>query len=675
MRVLPRSQGDSALPWFPRAFMGRGVRGAVGAVVAVTAIALVAPNAAVDATAGADAWTPSDWTGEVAGPPVPGIGLPPAPFPGTPVPLPEGYDVAPQYEGQAQCDPTAKPGTQKVADLIKGTYGANQVVWIPRACTVGGQSEHKEGRALDWMTDVRKPQERANAEAFLTWLMGPDQFGKPYGNAMRLGVMYIGWNDRIWRGYDIRRGWTELRGCFAKSNSSSDTVCHRDHIHISFTWDGASARTSFWDGTPMDAPYCPKDRSGATTTGMQRSADVVPVGPVQVLNTRTTLGVEKRCRLQQDRFRGDSHRIFAKVTGQGGVPETGVAAVRVRVTAQGSNAPSTVRTWSPGQSSSVPVVKVPMNADAFGEAIVPVASDGTIALAVTAGASDIVLDVLGFYPQGDQPNKSEVIGETTVLPMTESGGAPAPAPAPAPLAPPTEFSPATEEDEFFGIGAEIGYESTEQGALQPGEVRNVPLTGVPANATSALIAVTMREATKRGKLRIGQVTDKGVSASVRFPKTRSSTALIVVPVVNGRVDLAASKKPAVHVRVDVMGYSVGATPTRAVGLSAVRVHAKKIEAGETVSMKIRGLAGIPKKKKKATAVILKVTTRGKAGADGRVGFFPTGGADPGTRSAPIVNKKAFSSFVVSDISTTGEISFTPSVTSKVRVQVVGFVQP
>ncbi len=676
MTVLPRSQGDSALPWLPRALTGSGARVLVGGIIAVTVIALIAPQSSVDATAGADAWTPSDWTGEVAGPPVPGVGLPPAPLPGTPVPLPEGYDVAPEYEGQAQCDPAAKTGTQKLADLIKGTYGSNQVVWIPRSCDVGGQSEHKEGRALDWMTDVRKPQGRANAEAFLTWLMGPDQFGRPYGNAMRLGVMYIGWNDRIWRGYDIQRGWTELKGCFAKPATSSDTVCHRNHIHISLTWDGASGRTSFWDGTPMDAPYCPKDRSGASTPGVQRTADMVPVGPVQVLNTRAALGIAKRCRLQQDRFRGDSHRIFAKVTGQGGVPDSGVAAVRVRVTAQGSNAPATVRTWSPGQSSSVPVVKVPMNADAFGEAIVPVASDGTIALAVTAGASDLVLDVLGYYAQGDQPNKSEVIGETTVLPLTESGGAPAPAPAPAtPITPQTEFSPATEEDDFFGIGSEIGYESIEQGALQPGEVRNVPLAGVPGNATSALVAVTMREATKRGKLRIGQVTDKGASAQVRFPKTRSSTALIVVPVANGRVDIAASKKPAVHVRVDVLGYSVGAAPTQAVGLSAARVHKKKVAAGETVSLKIRGLAGVPKKKKKATAVILKVTTKGKDGADGRVGFFPTGGADPGTRSAPIMNGRAFSSFVVSDISTTGEISFTASATSKVRVQVVGFVRP
>ena len=123
------------------------------------------------------------------------------------------------------------------------------------------------------------------------------------------------------------------------------------------------------------------------------------------------------------------HSAFAKVTGQGGVPDSGVAAVRVRVTAQGSNAPATVRTWSPGQSSSVPVVKVPMNTDAAGEAIVPVASDGTIAFAITAGAADLVVDVIGYYPAGDQPNKSEVIGETTVMAMTETGGAPAPAPA------------------------------------------------------------------------------------------------------------------------------------------------------------------------------------------------------------------------------------------------------
>ena len=286
--MLPHRHGHRAL--LRRARRGGSRRALTGllAIGLVAGIGLAVPLAA-GAKEG-DTWTPSDWTGEVAGPPVPGTGLPAAAAPAIPVALPEGYDVAPTYEGQAQCDPEAKVGTQRLADLIKATYGSTQTVWIPRACDVGGQSEHKEGRALDWMTSVRDPQQRANAETFLAWLLGPDQFGTPYGNAMRLGVMYIGWNDRIWRGYDTKRGWTELKGCFATPNEGSDTVCHRNHIHISMTWDGASGRTSFWDGTPMDGPYCKPARSSASIPGGGRAADMIPVEPVKVLGTRKALG-------------------------------------------------------------------------------------------------------------------------------------------------------------------------------------------------------------------------------------------------------------------------------------------------------------------------------------------------------------------------------------------------
>ena len=332
--MLPRRTGPRAS--FRRVF-GRGPRRALTATIALALVFGV--GLAQPLTAGAkegDAWAPSTWTGEAAGPPVPATGLPPAATPAIAQALPQGqYDVSPTYEGQAQCEPTAKPGTQRLADLIKATYGQDQTVWIPRACNIGGQSEHKEGRALDWMTTARDAQQRSNAETFLTWLLGPDQFGVPYGNAMRLGVMYIGWNDRIWRGYDITRGWTELKGCFATPSEGMDTTCHRNHIHISLTWDGASARSSFWDGTPMDGPYCPPAKSSATTPAVGRTADAVAVGPVRVLGTRKAVGIEARCRLQQDRWSGDSHRLYAKVTGQGGIPDTGVAAVAVQVVAMG----------------------------------------------------------------------------------------------------------------------------------------------------------------------------------------------------------------------------------------------------------------------------------------------------------------------------------------------------
>ena len=448
------------------------------ALTLLAGVAVTLPSAA-GASSGPDVWAPSSWTGEVAGPPVPGTGLPPAAAPAIAQPLPEGYDVSPTYEGQAQCDPTPKAGTQKLADLIKATYGGDQTVWIPRACDVGGQSEHKEGRALDWMTSVRNAQQRANAETFLAWLLGPDQFGRPYGNAMRLGVMYIGWNDRIWRGYDIKRGWTELKGCFATPSEGMDTTCHRNHIHISLTWDGASGRTSFWDGTAMDGAYCKPARSSGTVGGGGRAAEAIAVGPVRVLGTRKAVGVPERCRLQQDRYSGDSHRIYAKVTGQGGIPETGVAAVAIQVTSMGSNAPANIRVWGPGQSKSQIVVKTPMNMDATGTAIVPVASDGTIALATSAGATDLAIDVVGYFPAGDVPNGTEATpGAST--PMGDEPPAPAPAAAPATTPPPAATFEQEKVDQFISIGAEVGYESTSQGPLQPGEQRVVGLTGVPA---------------------------------------------------------------------------------------------------------------------------------------------------------------------------------------------------
>ena len=193
--------------------------------------------------------------------------LPKAATPITTVALPPTYDPVADYEAQTGCDSTAKPGTRALAGLITKTYGRSQVIGISRACSVGGTSEHKEGRALDWMTSARNRQGLANATAFLGWLLEPDAAGVPYGNATRLGVMYVGWNDHYWASYATERGWAELKGCFSKPGRGYDTTCHRNHIHISLSWDGASGRTSFWDGTAMDGPFCPAQKTSATTVG------------------------------------------------------------------------------------------------------------------------------------------------------------------------------------------------------------------------------------------------------------------------------------------------------------------------------------------------------------------------------------------------------------------------
>ncbi len=637
------------------------------------AVALVAPL--TSASANGDTWQPSTWTGPVAGPPVPGTGLPPAALPGIAQVLPEGYDVSPTYEGQAQCDPEAKPGTQRLADLIKATYGADQTVWIPRACDVGGQSEHKEGRALDWMTTVRKPQQRANAEAFLAWLLGPDQFGNPYGNAMRLGVMYIGWNDRIWRGYDVDRGWTELKGCFSRTTSGSDTVCHRDHIHISLTWDGASGRTSFWDGSPMDAPYCDKARSSATLVSSGRAEGMVGITPVKVLGTRRALGVPERCRLQQDTSSSSSHRIYAKVTGVGDVPADGVAAVAVNVTALGSNAPSRIRVWGPGENKSDVVVKAPMNKDSSGTAIVPVGTDGTIALATKAGATDLSMDVIGYFPVGDVPNVTTASPGASTDMSQETAPAPAPEPAesftPEPAAPPPPPEPV---DEFVAIGSEVGYESSGQGPIQPGEERVVGLAAVPPEATSALVMVTTREATKRGKVRIA-APDKSAGVSLKFRKSKVRSAVTVVPVVGGQVILSTKSKGAVQVRMEVLGYSINGAPIKVRKADRKRIVKASMDAAAPMVVgPITGVAGLPKRGKRVTGVILKVTTRTKNPAPGNLRVYGLDKAAPGTTSAPIEPSHKQISLVVSEVGTDGKIVVAPTVPSKVKVQIVGWVR-
>ena len=366
---------------------------------------------------------------------------PSAPAPVITQALPAGYDAQAVYEAQQRCQPSPRPGTRALAALITRTYGSNQSIGLTRACSIGGTSEHKDGRAIDWMTSIRSKQGRANARAFLAWLLGPDAAGTPFGNATRLGIMYIGWNDRFWAAYDTGRGWTELRNCFSTPGRGSDTTCHRNHIHISLTWDGASGRTSMWDGTALPA-FCPAPRSGAGPASPGRATDVVAVPPVRVLSTREGLGLSQGtytgwggyddgpadvptdpfavpapaaapvpqapCRLHRSGWRGDQGGILTKVTGQGGVPDTGVAAVAVTVRVLGSTAPAEISVWVPGLEGSAVVARVRMNRGASGSAIVPVASDGTIGLTTSAGGADVTVDVTGYYLVGAEPNTTAV---------------------------------------------------------------------------------------------------------------------------------------------------------------------------------------------------------------------------------------------------------------------------
>jgi hypothetical protein len=152
------------------------------------------------------------------------------------------------YQPQVSCDPVAKPGVVAFRDLILGKFGGVDL-GIARDCRVGGDSEHKEGRAWDYGLNWYDKADRARAAQTIEFLT-ETVAGDPARRAKRLGIMYMIWNEKIWSSYRAADGWRPYTGASP----------HRDHIHISFTWNGATMRTSWWTEEVMAYDYGPCPR-------------------------------------------------------------------------------------------------------------------------------------------------------------------------------------------------------------------------------------------------------------------------------------------------------------------------------------------------------------------------------------------------------------------------------
>lgn len=189
--------------------------------------------------------------------------------------LPVALDMRTPYEAQLSCDPRGKPGVAAFAALMKANYKTG-TTGISRTCTAS-VSEHYDGRALDWMLSAKDPQQKAVADSVVAWLSADNG-----AMARRFGISYIIWNTKMWREYAPERGWAAYTG----------SVPHTDHIHFSFSWDGAMARTSWWTGratTAVDLGPC-RVYAGqyaplytlARTAACPTNLPVAPVSPYPV---------------------------------------------------------------------------------------------------------------------------------------------------------------------------------------------------------------------------------------------------------------------------------------------------------------------------------------------------------------------------------------------------------
>src|SRR4051794_23891550 len=116
------------------------------------------------------------------------------------------------YAPQTTCSPAAKPGVVAFSKLVLAAYPGTGSSGIVRDCSVGGRSEHKEGRAWDWTVSYASARQRAQAQDLVNWLFAPDKYQHKYTNARRLGVMYVIWNKKIWGSYNAGAGWRAYSG-------------------------------------------------------------------------------------------------------------------------------------------------------------------------------------------------------------------------------------------------------------------------------------------------------------------------------------------------------------------------------------------------------------------------------------------------------------------------------
>ena len=133
--------------------------------------------------------------------------------------------------------------------------------------------------------------------------------------------------------------------------------------------------------------------ASATTT----SGSYVPLSvPTRICDTRTSplSGLTDQC---TGNTLGAASTLTVQVTGEGGVPSTGVSAVVANVTVTDTTSAGFLTIWPTGQSQPVASsLNWPAGGTVGNLVTVPVSASGQISVYNFAGAADVIVDVDGY---------------------------------------------------------------------------------------------------------------------------------------------------------------------------------------------------------------------------------------------------------------------------------------
>ncbi len=373
---------------------------------------------------------------------------------------------------------------------------------------------------------------------------------------------------------------------------------------------------------PTSAPSASITPTAESLTGYH------PLSPFRALDTRDGTGG------LVGPFASGQTRSFdvVGIGGGSGVPNAGVAAVVLNVTATNATAGSHLTVFPAGQ-----LQPTASNLNFVAGQTVPnlvvakVGANGRVSIFNNAGTAHVIADVVGWFDTG--------------APATGSRFNP--------------VAPYRTLDTRDGTGGLTGtFASGQTRSFTATGSGGVPTTGV----TAVVLNVTVTAPTAASHLTVFPAGQPQAAASnLNFVAGQTVPNLVVATVgANGRVDIF-NNAGTTHVIADVVGW-FGATGSGFVGLTPSRVIDTRDGVGlvgpfsssQTRSVDLDGRGGLPGSG--AKAVVLNVTVTGATAAS-FLALFPGGQGNPGTSNVNFVAGQTVPNLVVVPVGPDGTVQF------------------
>lgn len=445
--------------------------------------------------------------------------------------------------------------------------------------------------------------------------------------------------------YDLAGNPTTLAGVTTQTFDTADqlTAATTAGSTTGYTYDGVGNRTA----TAPAAGAGDKTRytydQARRLTEAQKGKLYVPVAPARIADTNK--GSKKP---YANKPLAPGGTLAVQVTGVGGIPATGVAAVVLNVTEATATATTTLTVFPTGATRpATSNLSAVAGGVANNQVTVPVGTNGQVNTYNLLGTTNVIVDVLGYYAAAGAGMNA--ITPTRVADTRTGSGQPY-----------------------------AGQAIAANGSLT---VQISGTAGVPAGATAAILETTVLTPTAAGNLiaypaGTTRPATSNLSYKVGISLTKEITAALGTNPLGAVTIYNASAAP-VNLTLDLTGYINTAgdalTPLTSSRIADTRTGSGQPNAGQTliaggsVTIQATGQGGVPTN---ARSVVVNVTVPANA-TSGELTVYP-GGTRPATTSLiRSANATAFNQ-VTTKLSSTGTFTIWNSAgTADVVIDVMG----